>query len=178
MDDVILRRFVAGDLHWLAARHQDLYARDEGFDASFGPLVTGILQAFCDSNDPASERGWIATKGQQRLGSIFCVKETDEVARLRLFLLTPEARGQGLGKRLLRDCMGFARQAGYREMVLWTHESHRSAGALYKGIWLAVDRIQVGVFVRSEFDRTNLACYALSLLQLSEGLAKSPSVPP
>ena len=131
MENLRIRRFVPGDSQWLVARHQDLYARDEGFDDTFGPLVADILQAFCESHDPARERGWIAETGGRRLGSIFCVKETSEIARLRLFLLTPEARGKGLGKRLLRDCMSFARQAGYREMGLWTHESHRAAGQLY-----------------------------------------------
>lgn len=132
MVDVSLRRFVAGDLNWLVARHQDLYTRDEGFDASYGPLIAGILRTYCNSHDPLCERGWIAAQGSRRLGSVFCIKESEDIARLRLFLLTPEARGQGLGKRLLRDCMGFARQAGYREMVLWTHQGHRGTGSLYK----------------------------------------------
>ncbi|MVO16268.1 GNAT family N-acetyltransferase [Parasedimentitalea huanghaiensis] len=132
MVDVSLRRFVAGDLHWLAARHQDLYAREEGFDASYGELIAGVLHHFCSAHDPLCEKGWVATKGSQRIGSIFCIRETGEVARLRLFLLTPEARGQGLGQRLLRDCMGFSRQAGYREMVLRTHKSRRSSGSLYR----------------------------------------------
>lgn len=132
MGDVSLRRFVAGDMHWLAARHQDLYSREEGFDDSYGPLIAAVLHEFCGSHDPMYERGWIATKGPQRIGSVFCLKETGKLARLRLFLLTPEARGQGLGKRLLRESMGFARQAGYHEMVLHTHESRRSSGSLYR----------------------------------------------
>ena len=132
MVDVSLRRFVAGDLHWLAARHQDLYAREEGFDASYGQLIAGVLHDFCSDHDPVCEKGWVATKGKQRVGSIFCIKENNETARLRLFFLMPEARGQRLGQRLLRDCMGFSRQAGYREMMLRTHKSKRSSGSLYK----------------------------------------------
>ncbi|MFW8634351.1 GNAT family N-acetyltransferase [Cribrihabitans pelagius] len=132
MVDVSLRRFVPSDLQWVVARHQDLYAREAGFDASFGVLVAEILQRFCASHDPACERGWVAVSGAERLGTIFCVKESPETARLRLFLLTPKARGQGLGKRLLRECVGFARSAGYGAMVLHTHESHRSAQALYQ----------------------------------------------
>jgi len=140
MVDVTLRRFVAGDLNWLVARHQDLYTRDEGFDTSYGPLIAGILRTYCNSHDPQRERGWIAAQGSRRLGSVFCIKESNDIARLRLFLLTPEARGQGLGKRLLRDCMGFARQAGYHEMVLWTHQDDRSSGSLYKAFgWNLVD---------------------------------------
>ena len=132
MADVSLRRFVAGDLHWLAARHQDLYAREEGFDASYGQLIAGVLHDFCSDHDPMCEKGWVATNGAQRIGSIFCIRKNNEIARLRLFFLTPEARGQGLGQRLLRECMGFSRQAGYREMVLHTHKSNRSSGSLYK----------------------------------------------
>ena len=140
MVDVSLRRFVAGDLNWLAARHQDLYSREEGFDDSYGPVIAGVLQNFCGSHDPQCERGWIAMKGPLRIGSIFCLKESEGIARLRMFLLTPEARGQGLGKRLLRESMGFARQARYREMVLWTHESQRGTGALYRAFgWQMVE---------------------------------------
>lgn len=131
MPEIALRRFVPTDCQWLVARHQDLYARDEGFDETFGPLVAQILQQFCEDHDPACEQGWIAHLGAERLGSIFCVRHSEETAKLRLFLLTPEARGQGLGKRLLRHCMAFARSAGYRDMQLWTHESHQAACALY-----------------------------------------------
>jgi len=140
MVDVSLRRFVAGDLHWLAARHQDLYTRDEGFDTTYGPVITAILHDFCKFHDPMCEKGWIAKQGARRLGSIFCIKETEDIARLRLFLLTPEARGRGLGKRLLRDCMGFARQVGYREMVLRTYQSQRTSGSLYRAFgWQLIE---------------------------------------
>ncbi|MGR3804733.1 GNAT family N-acetyltransferase [Marinibacterium profundimaris] len=132
MDAPVIREFRAGDAPWLVERHQTLYARDEGFDDSFGPLVAAILDAFIAGHDPACERGWIAEAGDRRLGSIFCVRLDDRTAKLRLFLLEPEARGQGLGKRLLATCMGFARGAGYGGMQLWTHESHRAACALYR----------------------------------------------
>ncbi|QFT59281.1 TDP-fucosamine acetyltransferase [Sulfitobacter sp. THAF37] len=131
MDNIELRRFAAEDRDWLVEQHAVHYARDEGFDDSFGELVARILDDFLAQSDPGRERGWIAQAGAQRLGSIFCVRLDAETAKLRLFLLTPEARGQGLGRRLLETCMGFAREAGYRRMVLWTHESHRAAGALY-----------------------------------------------
>jgi len=131
MSEAVLRRFSADDCDWLVQQHSTLYARDEGFDNSFGLLVAGILDDFIASHDPVRERGWIAVKGGQRLGSIFCVKAQADTAKLRLFLVTPQARGRGLGKRLMRACMDFARAAGYRDMQLWTHESHRSACALY-----------------------------------------------
>lgn len=131
MSDATLRRFEAADAPWLTRQHQSLYARDEGFDDSFGALVAEILADFIAGHDPARERGWIAEADGVRLGSIFCVAAGPATAKLRLFLLTPEARGKGLGRRLLANCMEFARDVGYRDMVLWTHESHRAACALY-----------------------------------------------
>ena len=86
------------------------------------------------------EAGWIASSGGTRLGSIFCVSAGPDTAKLRLFLLTPDARGNGLGKRMLTACMEFARARGYRDMVLWTHESHRAACALYRAFgWQLVE---------------------------------------
>ncbi len=130
--DVVLDRLRVGDAGWLIMRHGERYAADEGFDATFEPLVARILAGFLETHDPARERGWIARVGERRLGSIFCVKgPAPDTAKLRLFYLEPEARGLGLGQRLLDACMEFARAAGYRRMTLWTHESHRAACALY-----------------------------------------------
>lgn len=126
-----IRPFHPDDAPWLVERHATLYARDEGFDASFGPLVAGILDGFIAGHDPECEAGWIAEQDGRRLGSIFCVRGEAGLAKLRLFLLVPEARGQGLGRRLLETCTGFARARGYPGMRLWTHESHRAACALY-----------------------------------------------
>ena len=113
MMDVTLRRFAPTDMQWLVARHQDLYSREAGFDSSFGVQVADILHSFCAAHDPACERGWMAVSGTERLGTVFCMKKDRDTAQLRLFLLTPKARGKGLGKRLLRECMAFARAAGY-----------------------------------------------------------------
>ncbi len=129
--DVMLRDLEPEDVGWLVAQHGDLYARAEGFDETFGALVADILETYQRERDPSCERAWIAVQGTQRLGSIFCVRHDPETAKLRLFLLTPEARGKGLGLRLLTVCMDYARVHGYRRMVLWTHESHRAACALY-----------------------------------------------
>ena len=127
-----LRSLGPGDVDWLVDRHGLDYARDEGFDAGFGALVREILEGFAADHDPACERSFIAWEGDQRLGSVFCVRGgAAGVAKLRLFFLVPEARGKGLGKRLLSEGTGFARDAGYRRMELWTHESHRAACALY-----------------------------------------------
>jgi len=131
MDSARIRRFDPSDAAWLVARHGTLDAREAGFDASFAPVVAGILDGFIASGAPAVEAGWIAETQSRRLGSIVCMREGAETARLRLFLLEPVARGQGVGCRLLQICMGFARARGYRGMILSTHESHRAACALY-----------------------------------------------
>jgi GNAT superfamily N-acetyltransferase len=131
MDSVNLRAFTAEDKDWLVGQHGVQYARDEGFDDSFGSLVDSILTAFLAEHDPDVEAGWIAQEDGNRLGSIFCVRVSESTAKLRVFLLVPEARGKGLGQRMLDRCMGFARSSGYKDMVLWTHESHKAACALY-----------------------------------------------
>ena len=144
---IALKPYDPSDREWLVARHGALYARDEGFDSTFAPLVAGILREFETGHDPTCERGWIAWDGGARLGSIFCVRLDEDTAKLRLFLLVPEARGKGLGKRLLAACMGFARDSGYTRMQLWTHESHRAACALYaKAGWRLVDSAPVHSF--------------------------------
>jgi len=147
MEDVVLRPFRPDDAPWLIEQHGTLYAQAEGFDDSFGQLVAQILDDFIAEHDPSRERGWIAEKGGQRLGSIFCVSLTQETAKLRLFLLVPQARGLGLGKRLLAACTGFARNVGYQEMALWTHESHKAACALYRANgWQLLDSKPVRSF--------------------------------
>lgn len=140
-EEVALTPLRTGDIGWLVQQHAEAYARDEGFDATFEPLVARILADFGADHDPTFERGWIARRGERRLGSIFCVKGPEPgVAKLRLFYLVPEARGLGLGRRLLETCLSFARQAGYRKMTLWTHESHRAACALYARSGFALTR--------------------------------------
>ncbi len=126
-----IRRFVPADSQWLVARHQDLFALEQGFDTSFGPVLAGVLQRYCESRDPACECGWVAVAGRRRIGSAFCIRHDARTARLRLFFLTPEARGRGLGKRLLRESMQFARLAGYSRMMLKTHENKEKSGSLY-----------------------------------------------
>ena len=126
-----LRHFAADDADWLTEQHSTVDAREEGFDSSFGQLVGRILQDFVAQHDPAIERGWIACDGASRLGSIFCVRADDQTAKLRLFLLLPEARGKGLGRQMLQTCMSFAKATGYQRMQLWTHAEHEAACRLY-----------------------------------------------
>ncbi len=129
---VELRDIQIGDLGHLASRHGVLYAKECGFDQSFELLVTDILLEFWRNHHPRKERAWIAARGDQVLGSIFCVRIDDQTAKLRLFHLEPTARGLGLGQRMLETCIGFACDTGYQRMVLWTHESHEAACALYR----------------------------------------------
>ena len=145
---ISFRCFEPRDLDWLVEAHGTLYAREEGFDDSFGPLVASILEDFLQTHDPERERGWVAERAGHRLGSIFCV-QADRAgwAKLRLFLLVPEARGFGLGQELLQTCLGFARGVGYDGMTLWTHKSHAAACALYaKNGFTAVDEQPVHSF--------------------------------
>lgn len=127
-----IRPFTAQDADWLVAQHADHYARVEGFDATFGELVARIIAEFLVGHDPAREQGWIIHDGDTRLGSIFCVALNETTAKLRLFYLVPEARGTGAGQALLDQCRSFARGAGYVQLTLWTHESHKAAGRIYK----------------------------------------------
>lgn len=130
--DVTFRSLAIGDAGWLIQRHAEMYDRDEGFDASFEALVAEILADYIRNHDPLRERAFIATSGETRLGSVFCTRGgSPEIARLRMFWVEPEARGIGLGQRLLDACLSYARDTGYRKLWLWTHESHRAACALY-----------------------------------------------
>src|SRR6056297_122856 len=111
---VSFRDLAVGDAGWLIQRHAEMYARDEGFDASFEALVAEILADYIRSHDPERERAFITTSGGKRLGSVFCTRGgSPEIARLRMFWVEPEARGLGLGQRLLDACLTYAREAGY-----------------------------------------------------------------
>lgn len=130
-DQVSVRDLEIGDAGWIAARHAVLYAAHEGYDATFEALVLRILAEFIETRDPDTERAFIPVANGVRLGSAFCVRDDAETARLRMFFLEPFVRGVGLGRRLLDEVIDFATRTGARRMVLWTHESHRAACALY-----------------------------------------------
>lgn len=126
-----LRPHRPGDAGLIVARHGALYAAERGWDMRFEGVVAGIVAEMVAGFDPARERIWIAERGGRFLGSVAVVSEGLATAKLRLLLLEPAARGQGLGRRLVREAEAFARAAGYREMVLWTYSCLTEARALY-----------------------------------------------
>jgi DNA-binding MarR family transcriptional regulator/GNAT superfamily N-acetyltransferase len=129
---VVLRPPRPGELGWVIERHGALYAQEYGWNAEFEALVARIVADFAQAHDAAREAVWIAEVDGQPAGCVFCVRAADDVAKLRLLLVDPRARGLGLGARLVDECIAFARRAGYRELVLWTNSSLVHARAIYE----------------------------------------------
>lgn len=126
-----IRPFAPADAGWVVEQHAAIYAREEGFDDSFRAVVDGIVSDFVRNARPGRDAGWIACRGDHRLGCIFVVGDDAQWARLRLVLLLPESRGTGLAQRMMDTALTFARGAGYARMRLWTHESQVAAVRLY-----------------------------------------------
>lgn len=129
-----LRAHRAGDIGWIIKRHGELYASEYGWNTAFEALVARVAGAFLDDHDRARERCWIAEQAGRRAGSVMLTgSDTPDTCRLRLLLVEPSARGQGIGNQLVKRCLRFAREAGYRRITLWTNNALHAARRIYQG---------------------------------------------
>ena len=128
----ILRPPRAGDMGWIVSRHGALYAKEYGWDERLEALTAEIVAAFVRNYDAKRERCWIAERDGENAGSVLLVKDSEQVARLRLLIVEPQARGLGIGARLVQECVQFARTAGYRKITLWTHSVLTAARRIYE----------------------------------------------
>src|SRR5580658_6575389 len=129
---VVLREPRPGDMGWVVQSHGSLYASEYGFNSTFEALVAEITANFLASFDASRERCWIADIDGVQVGSVFLVRDSDDVAKLRLLLVDPAGRGQGLGRRLVAECIGFAQACGYRKITLWTQSILVAARKIYQ----------------------------------------------
>jgi DNA-binding MarR family transcriptional regulator/GNAT superfamily N-acetyltransferase len=130
----VLRSHRPGDMGWIASRHGALYSEEYGLNENMEAYVADVVARFLREFDPAREHCWIAERDGAPIGSVMLVKESDETAKLRMLIVEPKARGLGVGRALVEECIRFARRAGYSEIVLWTHSILTAARRIYASV--------------------------------------------
>lgn len=133
-DSYLLRSPRPGDMGWVVFRHAALYNQEYGWDERFEVLVAGIVADYMRQHDSIKEACWIAEKNGKNVGSVFLVRHSDEIAKLRLLIVEPDARGLGIGARLVEECIRFARQTGYKKVQLWTNSCLHAARKIYERV--------------------------------------------
>jgi DNA-binding MarR family transcriptional regulator/GNAT superfamily N-acetyltransferase len=133
-DELVVRAHRIGDVGWAIERHAQLYAEEFQWNEEFEALVAGLFARFASDHDSSKERFWVAELGGERVGCVFVVRNDEDpsVAQLRCLLVDPRGRGCGVGRRLVAECIEFARKAGYRRMILWTNDVLVSARRIYE----------------------------------------------
>jgi DNA-binding MarR family transcriptional regulator/N-acetylglutamate synthase-like GNAT family acetyltransferase len=128
----VLRPPGSGDLGWIVHRQGRLYHEEYGWDVTFEALLARIVAEYVEQYDARKDACWIAERRHEVVGSVFCIKKSAVVARLRMLYVEPTCRGLGIGTRLVEECIGFARRAGYKRMTLWTNDVLTAARAIYE----------------------------------------------
>jgi GNAT superfamily N-acetyltransferase len=130
-DRIEIREAEPGDHGWVLERHAHLFEDDRAWGEPFMAMIARLIADYLADHDPAYEGAWVAELDGERVGSVYCVRRADGIAQLRLFFVDAEARGHGVGSRLVEHCIDFAGDRGYRRMVLWTNSSLTSARRIY-----------------------------------------------
>src|SRR5262245_60910603 len=136
--DCRFRNLEPGDIGWIVHRHAVLYAREYGWDQTFEAMVAQVGSEFIENFDAKRERAWIADIDGRIVGSVFLVKKTNTIGKLRLLYVEPDVRGQGIGRRLVESCIAHARKLGYKRMTLWTNDVLTAARAIYEATGFAL----------------------------------------
>src|SRR5262245_20641946 len=131
---VRIRQPELGDHGWVLERHAHLYADEEGWGEPFVALVAGVIADYLDDHDPEREAAWVAELDGRRVGAVYCMRRSEEVAQLRLLFVDADARGHGVGGGLVSRCIEFASERGYERVVLWTNSSLASARRIYDAV--------------------------------------------